>query len=294
MVVRVRYQTLRCATKLLLMSVHIHRLDASRVGRSQVFAGLYAVGMLNGVFWSAIREVSVSSPMEALTGGFGVNWALWFCGLIAVQLTWEEPDAQVTRLDLFAFAAFVPFVLWPEGRTAWVGLTLLAGYAVLSGRRAATSTAGAMVVLTMTVPLVWAKFAVHFFGPWLERADLVLLHLVTGVQTRGNLVFFPGGNDNLVIAWPCTSFSNLSIAVALWMAVTRTFRPIPRPGEWRTLMLIAVALVAMNSVRLYLMSRSREMYVTIHEPATFAVINLLLLGVTAALAVHGVRHELRR
>lgn len=267
--------------------------DTAWPARGQVFAGLYTVGLLNGLFWKALMEGAASPLSTVLAQGGGVSWALWFCGFVAVHLTWSSSGTRLTRRDIVVIAAFVPFVLWPNGNAAWLGLTMLAAHAFHCARRDAADRAGAAVILVMMVALLWGKVVLHFFGRWLEMVDLWLLHLLTGVATQGNLLFFPGGEDNLVIAWGCTSFANLSIAIAVWMAVTRLFRPVARAGEWRDLAGAIATLVLMNSVRLFLASRSRDLYFTIHEPTTFAITNLLLLAATAAWALYGIRHELR-
>src|SRR3954470_9374831 len=64
-------------------------IDTAWPGRGQVFAGLYAVGLLNGMFGKALVEGATTPLSAVLAQGGGVSWALWFCGFAAVHLTWS-------------------------------------------------------------------------------------------------------------------------------------------------------------------------------------------------------------
>ena len=110
------------------MSIYSDLDRVSLPSRWHALAGLYLVGFLNGVTWS-IRNAS-ATDFENYSGG---SWVVWLAGAAALYLTARAADMTMSRRDVVVFAAYLPFILWPEPHVAWFGLTLLADYAAWIG-----------------------------------------------------------------------------------------------------------------------------------------------------------------
>jgi exosortase/archaeosortase family protein len=97
-----------------------------------------------------------------------------------------------------------------------------------------------------------------------------------------------------MVGWPCTSYANASLALLLWLVVTRSMRPRPVRSEWLYLALVFVSVLALNSIRLALIVRSRAMYVLYHGPFGETLFNALMIAATLAVTAYGLRRELLR
>ena len=153
--------------------------------------------------------------------------------------------------------------------------------------------AGAAIVLSMTVSMLWAKIVVHFFSLDLEEFDTWLVGVFWRVPTNGNLLSFQNEAGRFIVGWPCTSFANLSLALTLWLTITRMVRPVARRSEWLIAGAVTVSVIAINTVRLSLMTINHHMLREVHLNWGVPVFNAVLLVATCAWAIYGVRKELR-
>lgn len=183
--------------------------------------------------------------------------------------------------------------MWPEPHVAWLGLTLLGAYVVWFGARDDMGRAGAAVVLSMTVAMLWAKVVVHFCSLDLAEFDTLLVGLFGNIGSHGNIMLYQNDEGRLIVGWPCTSFANLSLAMMLWLTITRAVRPVPRRSEWWGVIGVTVSLIAINTLRLFLMTFSHDARMLVHDGWPKTAFNFALLLVTCAWALYGVRKELR-
>jgi hypothetical protein len=139
---------------------------------------------------------------------------------------------------------------------------------------------------------LWAHFIPILFSGPLERLDLHAVTLLTGGAAKGNYMDYRHGPGGIIVAWGCTSFANASFALLLWMALTRTLRPMPKSGEWRNLAAVFMTIFAINTVRLALMGQSVETYQRLHGATGNFWLSMLLFGATLAWCLFGLRHEL--
>ena len=144
-----------------------------------------------------------------------------------------------------------------------------------------------MVLLAITVNLLWGRLLMVFFVAQIAALDAHVVALVVHTSVQGNRVLMLDGHHMSIIQ-ACTSVENASVALMMFVAIVRTFRPTPRPSEWLYLAGIFAFVVALNDARLSLMARSMEMFQLVHGPVSWVALDLIFTAaglVGAALSV---------
>jgi hypothetical protein len=220
------------------------------------------------------------------------NWLIVFSVLLSVRKVLESPADPVHRNDLLVAFAIFPLLLLPQAEPSWLAMTAVAGYLFLGESHRSPLWAGAAIALAATVPLFWGALLPIFLSQPLESFDLYWVALSTGVHVSGNHLDYLHGTGGVMVTWGCTSFSNASLALLVWTAVTRTIRPVPRPGEWRSLVPALLCVFTINTVRLSLMAQNVRMYHLLHDADGSFWIGMLLLSTTVCCCLLELRHEL--
>jgi hypothetical protein len=78
----------------------------------------------------------------------------------------------------------------------------------------------------------------------------------------------------------------------LYVAIVRSFRPIPQVSELAALAGVFVSVMAVNTARLALMAQSVEMYHRVHGDLGAAAINVAVTLIGLAWAAASVRREI--
>jgi hypothetical protein len=116
--------------------------------------------------------------------------------------------------------------------------------------------------------------------------------LITHQPVYGQEVQFADGDKRLAILAGCTSVQNASTALVLYVAIVRSFRPIPQVSELAALAGVFVSVMAVNTARLALMAQSLEMYHRVHGDLGAAAINVAVTLIGLAWAAASVRREI--
>jgi hypothetical protein len=252
-------------------------------GRNELFAALVFVCAANGLLTKAIDAAQ----------GYGSISPVILLGLVlAVRALAIAPSAAPGRWDWSVAGVAALLAWWPLHAASWVALTIVALYLLFSEPKGTQLRAGAAIALVLTVQPFWGRFIETFLGPWLERIDISAVAAATGALAHSNRLDFAHGPGGLVVTWGCTSFANASLALLLWVALTRTVRPTPKPGEWLTLAGVFATVFVINTVRLCLMAQSLSMQHALHGDAGQFWIGLLLLLSSLAWCAYGLRREL--
>jgi len=133
---------------------------------------------------------------------------------------------------------------------AQAGLLLCGSYLLATAGRSDAERRSAVILLALTGPLIWGRLILHLFEVPILSLDAHIVGTVIGSPTAGNVVRFAGDNGRFVIAEPCSSVHNMSLAIVLWTTAAMLFR-IRIDGRY---MLVGAAMVALmyglNLVRL--------------------------------------------
>lgn len=266
-----------------------------QASRRNLMAGLYLIGVLNGVIAQAWPAIVQHGAAEAAAGLFGMDAVVLTTCFIGMSLSLSERGGPMTGRDLAAALAFALVVLVPHRSAGWVALGLLGLYGWTCQRTARPLAAAGAVFLAISLHEAWARLALAALTPVLTRADAALtawaLTPFGEVVRIGNVVTTPAGYQ-LVIVAACVSFNAVAQGLLACFAFTRFVRPRLRRSEIALWAILAAVLVGLNLVRLVASGLSLEVYAHLHDGAGRTAFGLIVLAVSLAVAAIGVRHDL--
>jgi hypothetical protein len=250
--------------------------------------------LANAAAAKAIQAVATLGPWAALVGGLGHSWAFWVACACCLRLALLAEPAPAAPRDRWLAAASAAAALVPLSPVAAFAGSVLA-LALLTDRTAGPQLkAAAWVLAAISVQLFWSRLAMMFFVRPIATADAHLVSLVIRRPVVGYTVEFAHGGHTLSILGACTSVQNASVALMLYVALVRSFRPVPRRSELLALAGVFVTVVGINIGRLALMTQSMEMYHLVHGPSGADVVNAVITTAGLAWAAASVRHEILR
>ena len=260
--------------------------------RARLFAGLAVIGFANGVIPQVISALSGNALWPAIASGLGINWVVCLAFAVGLNLAVRRSSSSVTRHDLFVAAAFLLAILYPAPETSWLALSFLSAYLVITEKSCVTLRASAMIFFAITVCMIWGRLAVKIFAPYVEYVDAHVAGWIANVPVRGNLVPFASGDGRMIIGAGCSSLVNATFAFLLWISLTRYFRPVPKPGELSAILGVAAIVFLANTARIALMGQSATLFRIVHDGVGAPITSAIILFLTAAIALFGVRREI--
>jgi hypothetical protein len=266
--------------------------QAYPMGRPQVFAATMAVLLANAVAAKAIETVAAQGLAGALLNGLGMSWAFWLAFAACIRLAAIAPPSPAGRMDLLACGACLAAAVAPLSPLSALACTGLASVILFDRTQGALLKASAIVLLAISVQLLWSRLLMLVFLLPIATFDAHLVSLVIHRPVHGNTVDFVDGARRMSILGACTSVQNASVALMMYVAIVRTFRPVPVRSELYMLLGVFLSVVAINIARLALMAQNLRMFHLVHGDAGGAVINGIITLTGLAWAVASVRREI--
>jgi hypothetical protein len=263
----------------------------SRISQSEYFAALFVIGCANGVALRVIQSVSDSGWINAVAMTFGVSVIVWIGAALGIGLVLKDYGDRLSRIDLLVGAIFIVSTILPVGGASWLAVTALCLYLLVFSPVSSSRSRGAMILLSLTVPMLWGPLLFRCFSETILGIDAYLAGQMLGTTQAGNIVSFADGSGNLVILPPCSSMANLSLVVVCWVTMSQAVGHRWTPKDLVWCLLAGVAVVMTNITRLSLMGLNEQSYLALHGPTGALVVNVILVCLMAGICLIGLRRE---
>lgn len=271
------------------------RLRAIRCAltRREVWAAaLASCALLNVVAQGATDRALGDMALWAL-GGFGVSAIVWVAQYVAVSdMLSERRAGRTDPIDVAVFASLAAMIAAPVEGAAMAAQSLLCLYLLQRAPQAAVALRkAAWLGLIATAPLLWGPALLAVFSDVALALDATLAGLITGTEVVGNVVAQPDGLGYVKISRPCSSLSNMSLALLCWATALHVSGR--RYGGYRFVWAVATMapVVALNVGRIAAIAYFPEHYDLIHGPDGEAVAGVLTLGLIVGMCWLGLRRE---
>ena len=269
----------------------------ARVSRAQGFAALFVVATITAYFHQIRSVLTLDGWPTALTGLFGISAVVWIALVAMLHFALEGPVGRLRRADLAVLAVGVACCLLPSGWEPRLFLFVAGLYLLLTTNTGDSGRRIAILALALTVPLIWARLAIHFLGPELLALDGAIVGGLLGQQFNGNVVEFTdaavaASGRQVVILAGCSSFANVSMSVVVMALVSQLLNV---PINVRLVLVglgAALAAIAVNVVRLVMIATLPRHFDFLHlglGATLFGYASLIAIGVVAIAGTQAAR-----
>jgi hypothetical protein len=268
------------------------RWSLMKFPRADLFGGLFILGCANGFAARVGQSVGEYGWLGAALNTFNISIIVLgacFCGLSLILR--DESGDRAIGPDIGVSAVLLILVALPINSLSWLAVTALSLYILLFTTTSSARRRGAKILLAVTVPMLWSRLLFDLFAKFILGFDAWLVSLILGTERIDNTVEFADHSSSLVV-WPaCSSMANVSLAFLCWMTLSQWAEHKWRPQDVLWCLFACVSVVAINVTRMSLMGVSLPYYAAIHGQIGEAAVNSLILAVTVAICVTGVRRE---
>jgi len=148
------------------------------------------------------------------------------------------------------------------------GLAALSLFLFMTGPRDVRRLAAATVFAALFTQQAIVPIIYDLLIQKMTQLDVVLVGTVVeltipGATWQSDIISMPSGHAIQVVAG-CCSFTNVSLAFLSWVALTKFERPEWHPLDLVVLVAAAGSQILLNTIRIYLMAMSPDMYLYWH------------------------------
>ncbi|MCO5064847.1 MAG: archaeosortase/exosortase family protein [Rhizobiaceae bacterium] len=232
--------------------------------RAQLYAGLFAVGFLNGISERFFKELGESGALGTVFNTFGISALVWVAAGGVFWLLKQAGDEPIRPFDyVLAVVACLGF-LFPISAASWLGVALMALYLVWTSTSGTPFRRVGVLMFGITIPMLWARLLFASFSNLILSIDAKLVGFVVGTGSAGNTIPFWDGTGVLFLEPACSSLTNVSLALLCGVFFMSVFN-----RKWSLTILKAVVLacaatVAINVVRMSAIAFFPAYYDVIH------------------------------
>ena len=252
------------------------------LSRHRLLALIALIGCLNGLSRPILLSLSEQNAFDALLHGFNLNLFVVIAIIVALRFiigatgnhSLTMTDKAIILLCLMAFCV-------PSAMVSWI---VLAAFALWYGwhyRRHSQIYAGFLVLFAVSAREPVVMILLKTFASSVLSLDALLAQTLANLagfvsERSDNLITTQAGRSILILA-PCSSVSNLSIIWLGWLVAARSLSHRWQQRDATVLLTLTVMVLALNWLRLAMLTLSQEVYHWLHGEAGKAAYELTLI-----------------
>jgi exosortase/archaeosortase family protein len=262
------------------------------VSRDEFFAGLYIISCANGLLGRVLLTLTTDGWVGILDVNISVIVLFACFAGVSTTLQTDQRIEKIGSTDLAVGAVCLALAVLPMFALAWVALSGLSLYVLCTARGDSGRRRGALIMLTLTLPMLWSPLLMRFFAAPILKVDSAFAAWVLGTDRVGNTVGLADGSGYMAVSPACSSLGNISLAILCWVSATQWLNRRWRAIDVVWVFLICGSVVVLNVARISLTGLSKSHYESIHSPFGTMVGGYIVLASTVALTVASARREL--
>ena len=180
--------------------------------RRVFFLGLIAYGLLTGLFYRIVNLIDRIGWTDAAVYVFSISVIVWVAVYIGLELIIEaDDDETVGELDEAVGIIGLLLCSIPYAPLAWLGLTILTGWLVITTVPQTTLHRGALILLATTFPMLWSRVIFKFLSGPILLVDAWIVAKLLGTGNEGTHIEFcllytsPSPRDGLLSRMPSSA-----------------------------------------------------------------------------------------
>lgn len=264
------------------------------VSRGILFACLGVVAALNAEAGQVLSPF-IGGPIIDLVRSIGaISAVIWFGMFATLKIGFENEPTAPSKRDWLMASAIVALCLVPIFAAAKAALLLCGLYLMATSRSGESGRRIGAVLLALTGPLLWGPIILDMFGGPILSLDAHVVGAVIGSPVDGNIVQFAGETRRFLVALPCSSIHNISLALVLWTSAAALFQ-VRFDRQWVVLGCgMVLFMYLLNVVRLSTIGRFPASFVFLHDGAGADLFGWAAIAGVGVMAFLGVERAIRR
>jgi len=258
---------------------------------------LYAMTLGFGAANALIRPVIVAARDQgpaAAFDGFGVSFVIWLSigwGLVTLL---RAPGPEATGHDYAMAGLAAGLLLVPVATVSWIVTGVLAFFWTHRAKSNVLAASACAVIAFVALRDPIASLVLKLLATPLLGFDAALVAKVLGwtdgnIARAGNMIYAANGHQLLILTG-CTSYTNMSIALLGWFAISKALAGEDGRIAWSLGLFVALGIFAINIGRLAIMGLSPAAYTFMHDSHGALISELLMVAVTVFISLWGNRH----
>jgi hypothetical protein len=195
-------------------------LELSRGG---AFAAAGALAAMNAEAGQILAALTYQTPIEMMTGLAGVSAVIWVAMFAAWKIGTEDRLQLRSGADYAILAIVVTLSFLPLSFAAQGGLLICGLYLFVTSPRGNPGRRAALVLLSLTGPLIWGRILLNLFAAPILALDAHIVGSVIDAKVDGNIFQAADGSRRFMIGDLCSSVHNISLAIVLWTTAAMLF-----------------------------------------------------------------------
>ena len=193
--------------------------------------------------------------VEWLASYSAFQYLAWYA---VFRLLADSPaTCQASRRDIASglLASLMTFL--PAATFTWLSIAGMGLYLSVSSRGEKNAQAAGVVLLALSFNGFWGPRLFDVLAFPLLQADVALVGGILSltqpeISWQGTLI--SSNTHRIVVYGPCSSFHNISLSLLCWVALTKLVRPEWRARDATAALLVGVAVLTLNTLRLCFMA----------------------------------------
>jgi exosortase/archaeosortase family protein len=260
------------------------------MARDELFAVLFILGCANGLMGRILVTLWTDGWIGLVAGD--ISWIVLFACFAGIWLLFVAEREEIRAADLAVGVLFLVLVALPMSPLSWVAVTGLALYILVFAKGGSARRRGAVILLALTIPMLWAALVMQLFSGPILGVDAFLAASLLGTERTGNVLAFGDGSGLLEVTPACSSFDNLMLGFLCFVTITQWADHRYRAIDLLWALLACLSVIAVNVIRIALTGLSPSNYAALHAPFPEAVAGNIILAMVVGFSLVSARREL--
>jgi hypothetical protein len=261
---------------------------SDRVVLIVVFVALFLLNYAGNVIEAVTNISSVDNDLAHSRTASGAQ-VLGFVA-VAIVLADLKSDRVLRWWDYLAVFCITLVSVYPSPTLRAIAMTCVGLLFVVRADKRLASFG------QLCIGLVWIDFwgslALSLISSWLLPVETALAYLPLSFLGKFSLqgITISSGNDfTLMVGEPCSAFHNTIITTFIWLSLIKIQRLSFRLEYFKVLMIGLATIIALNTIRICLMSFSDNQYLFWHMGPGLWIVKIVMLTTVLVLFYFGLR-----
>ncbi|EAR62022.1 hypothetical protein [Neptuniibacter caesariensis] len=255
------------------------------------------IAVVNALLPAAVNTLQNQPLIQALLSGAGHSFVIWLCVFLSTKglSTQISTLKSLTKFQWFCVCCLCLLLLIPSAMLSWIACIGFSSIWLTQNTDRARNLIAPIMLIAIAIRDPVCQTFLNLFADQILGIDAVisgfiLLLISSTAEVSANTLTQTGGHSLLILTG-CSAFTNLSLALLLWLCISLyRHKSLISEDIWRALIIILMILT-LNSLRLALMAINESWYELLHGPQAQQTIEITTIIISILCIRRRISHE---